>query len=145
MNRKKIIQSVGLLGFGATMSSFRPIEIPVGKSHKLKKIITVEEHFVIPNISAQVIQYLTKLNNGKSPISKAQTEPMKIVLPDNDIAEVGEKRLSFMDKAGISTQILSYGAGSPQNITDTNLAVTLCMPTSKQRISKNYKSISKSV
>ncbi len=92
----------------------------------LKKLITIEEHFIIPSINAKVMQYLTQKNNGIPLISEAQKELMKMVLPDNSIAEVGEQRLAFMDKAGISMQVLSYGAGSPQNIADAELAVSLC-------------------
>ncbi|MDO4879807.1 MAG: amidohydrolase family protein [Capnocytophaga sp.] len=51
---------------------------------------------------------------------------MKIVLPDDAIEEVGARRLQYMDAAGISKQVLSYGAGSPQNIADVGLAAELC-------------------
>ena len=52
---------------------------------------------------------------------------MTIVLPTNDdIEDVGERRIKFMDESGIDMQVLSYGAGSPQNISDKSLAIELC-------------------
>ncbi len=90
----------------------------------VKKIITIEEYFTLPAIRAKVMKYLTEQNRGVPPVSEAQRELMKIVLPTNDdIDEVGERRFRFMDGADVDMQVLSYGAGSPQNITDTALAI----------------------
>ena len=90
----------------------------------VKKIITIEEYFTLPAIRAKVMKYLTEQNRGVPPVSEAQQELMKIVLPKNDdIDEIGERRLRFMDEAGVDMQVLSYGAGCPQNITDTALAI----------------------
>lgn len=94
---------------------------------QLNRLITVEEHFIIPSISAKVLAWQTEKNGGKLPISEVQRDLMKIVLPTNeDIADIGERRLRFMDEAGVTMQVLSYGAGNPQNVTDTALAVGLC-------------------
>lgn len=129
MNRRKFITSTALgAGALAVPNSLSATENFSAKKHSLNKIIAVEEHFILPQISAKVMQFLTAQNGGQPPVSKAQRELMKIVLPTQDfIAEVGEKRLDFMDKAGITMQILSYGAGSPQNITDPILAEELCI------------------
>lgn len=129
MNRRKFITSTALgAGALAVPNSLFATENFSAKKHSLKKIIAVEEHFILPQISAKVMQFLTAQNGGQPPVSKAQRELMKIVLPTQDfIAEVGKKRLDFMDKAGITKQILSYGAGSPQNITDPILAEELCI------------------
>lgn len=126
MNRRTFLTATSIAGIGATLGipnyayGFNP-----NKPMKLNKLITIEEHFIIPSINAKVMQYLTQKNNGVAPIGEAQKKLMKMVLPDNAIAEVGEQRLAFMDKTGISMQVLSYGAGSPQNITDIDLAVSL--------------------
>lgn len=95
-------------------------------STPLKRVITLEEHFIIPHINKLVADYLTKQNGGKPLTTPAQQELMKIVLPDDAIAEVGERRLRFMDEAGVTMQVLSYGAGGPQNLPDRALAVKLC-------------------
>ena len=102
----------------------------LGESKKLPAVengtgvITIEEHFILPAIRAKVMKYLTEQNRGVPPVSEAQRELMKIVLPTNDdIDEVGERRFRFMDEADVDMQVLSYGAGSPQNITDTALAI----------------------
>ena len=47
------------------------------------------------------MKYLTEQNGGVPPVSESQRELMKIVLPTNDdIDEIGERRLRFMDEAG---------------------------------------------
>lgn len=97
------------------------------KTNSIRRIITIEEHFIIPEISARVTAFVAKQNGGKIPNADVQQELMKIVLPNNkDITDVGEHRLKFMNEAGIDMQVLSYGAGSPQNITDKALALELC-------------------
>lgn len=92
---------------------------------KLKKIITIEEHFIIPEISKKVSAFYEQ--QGIKMSNPVQKELMKMVLPTTEnIEDVGERRIKFMDESGIDMQVLSYGAGSPQNITDTLLAVSLC-------------------
>lgn len=60
-------------------------------------------------------------------MSPVQRDLMKIVLPTNDdIEDVGERRLKFMDEGGVDMQVLSYGVGGAQNITDKALALKLC-------------------
>lgn len=142
MKRREFITASALsLGAFATPNTLLAGENSASKKHRFKKLICVEEHFILPEISAQVMQFLAKKNGGKPPISEAQRDLMKIVLPTQDfIAEVGEKRLDFMNKAGISTQILSYGAGSPQNLMDISLADELCQKANNELlnlISKN--------
>ena len=133
MNRRKFITSSTLAVGALTFPSALLAGEKSTPKHKLKKLITIEEHFVLPQISAQVMKFLTQQNGGTSPVGEAQRELMKIVLPTNEfIAEVGEKRLQFMNKAGITMQILSYGAGSPQNITDISLAEELCQQANDQ-------------
>lgn len=127
MNRRNFITASATLCAGATLANtLTTMEAKPARKHSLKKLITVEEHFTIKNISGKVMQYLTKMNGGVPPVSETQRDLMKIVLPDNAIEEVGARRLAYMDKAGISTQVLSYGAGSPQNIADVGLATELC-------------------
>lgn len=99
----------------------------------LKKIITIEEHFILKNISQKVVAFNTKKSSGILPNASVQKELMAIVLPTlNDIADVGERRIQFMNEAGIDMQVLSYGAGSPQNITDKVLAIELCQETNNE-------------
>jgi predicted TIM-barrel fold metal-dependent hydrolase len=93
----------------------------------LKKIITIEEHFVLNNISQKVAAFNRKQSGGTVPNDTVQKELMAIVLPTNDdIEDVGQRRIQFMDESGIDVQVLSYGGGSPQNITDLTLAIELC-------------------
>lgn len=100
---------------------------PKAAPEKLKKIVTVEEHFTIRSINARVMAFWAQQNGGVPPVSQAQKDLMQIVLPTPlDIEDVAQRRLAFMNQAGIDMQILSYGNGSPQNITDRQLAVSLC-------------------
>lgn len=92
----------------------------------LERVITLEEHFILPHINKQVADYLVKQNGGKPLTNPAQQELLKIILPDDAITEVGERRLRFMDEAGVTMQVLSYGAGGPQNLPDKVLATKLC-------------------
>ncbi|MDO4230357.1 MAG: amidohydrolase family protein, partial [Capnocytophaga sp.] len=97
------------------------------KKGKIKKIITIEEHFVIPEITAQVNAFIASKNGGKIPNAEVQKELMQMVLPNpKDIVDVAAHRLQFMDEAGVDMQVLSYGAPSPQNIGDEALALKLC-------------------
>ncbi|PAW92303.1 amidohydrolase [Mucilaginibacter sp. MD40] len=94
------------------------------------KVITIEEHFTIGDISARVMMF--NKNSGKITPRRAavQKDLMAIVLPTNDhIEEVAEQRIKFMDEAGVDMQVLSYGGNSPQNITDKDLAIGLCKKT----------------
>lgn len=124
------MKTAGMAGVAATFG----ISPLVAENHtdnskpkSIKKIITVEEHFVIPSVSAQVMAFTAKQHGGKIPNAEAQQKLMKIVLPTmDDITDVGTRRLQFMDEAGIDRQILSYGAQNPQNITDEELAISLC-------------------
>lgn len=130
-----MVKSLTLLDGSALVPEAMPIifkkaaeaDVPI------KKIVTIEEHFVLPAIGRKVMAYLTQQNGGVSPVSETQRELMKIVLPTNDdIEDIGERRLRFMDEAGVDVQVLSYGAGSPQNITDKELAVSLCREANDQ-------------
>lgn len=97
-----------------------------GAVSALERVVTLEEHFVIPAINKQVSDYFIAQNGGKPIVTEAQRELMSIVLPDTDIAELGARRLSFMDEAGVTMQVLSYGAEGPQNLPDKALALRLC-------------------
>ena len=124
MVRSLRLMNVDALEAEALVGFFRK---QVSAPTSLEHVITVEEHFIIPSISAKVMAWQTKQNGGNQPVGEVQRKLMKIVLPTNeDIAEIGERRLKFMDEAGITMQVLSYGAGSPQNITDKALAIKLC-------------------
>jgi predicted TIM-barrel fold metal-dependent hydrolase len=92
----------------------------------LKKIITIEEHFILKSISQKVAAFNIKQNGGVAPNDAVQKELMKIGPSSDDMEDIGERRLKFMDESGIDMQVLSYGAGSPQNITDETLAIELC-------------------
>jgi len=91
------------------------------------KIITIEEHFSSAKISAKIKKSLPytpgKIQGEKSPI---QTMINHYLPTNDDIEDVGDRRLSFMDKSGIDMQVLSYGSGSPQGIPDAPTAISLC-------------------
>lgn len=126
MDRKQFITASGVLG----MTSFIK-ESPVSEQNKpkksLKRIITIEEHFILKNVSQKVATFNAKQNGGTLPNALVQKELLALVMPTiDDIADVGERRIQFMDESGIDIQVLSYGPGSPQNITDKTLALELC-------------------
>lgn len=129
MYRRDFLNAAGLLGISSAINS----ESVFGqtsyknKMKPLKKIITIEEHFVLKKISQRVAEFNSKQNGGILSNDPVQKELMAFVLPAfDDIEDVGDRRIRFMDESGIDIQVLSYGAGSPQNITDHKLAIELC-------------------
>jgi predicted TIM-barrel fold metal-dependent hydrolase len=129
MNRRDFLNAAGLLGISSAINS----ESVFGqtsyknKMKPLKKIITIEEHFVLKKISQRVAEFNSKQNGGILSNDPVQKELMAFVLPAfDDIEDVGDRRIKFMDESGIDIQVLSYGVGSPQNITDHKLAIELC-------------------
>ena len=92
----------------------------------LNRIITIEEHFILKGISQKVAVFNIKENGGTAPNDAVKNELMKIGPTSEDMEDIGERRIKFMDESCIDMQVLSYGAGSPQNITDKTLAIELC-------------------
>ncbi|OIV42606.1 amidohydrolase family protein [Flavobacterium johnsoniae] len=89
------------------------------------KIITIEEHFSSPKISEKMKQFQPK--NSDAEKDKDVKALIKHYLPTNeDIEDVGARRLKFMDESGIDMQVISYGSGSPQGIADPKMAIELC-------------------
>jgi uncharacterized protein len=129
MDRRNFLTATGFLGIIPALyiiPVFGKIN-PEKNMKPLRRIITIEEHFVLKNISQKVAAFNLKQNGGVAQNDNVQKELMSIVLPTLDeIEDVGERRIKFMDESGIDMQVLSYGPGSPQNITDKTLAVELC-------------------
>lgn len=129
MNRRDFLNTAGVLGISSAINSksvFGQTNYEI-MMKPLKKIITIEEHFVLKKISQRAAEFNSKQNGGILSNDPVQKELMAIVLPtSDDIEDVGNRRIKFMDESGIDIQVLSYGAGSPQNITDRTLAIELC-------------------
>ncbi len=126
---KQMVKSLDLVDMSPLLPETTPLVFRKAEQgqEQIKKIITIEEHFILSEVSRKVMEYLTKQNGGVPPVSTTQRDLMKIVLPTNDdIEDVAERRIRFMDEAGVDMQVLSYGAGSPQNIADKALALALC-------------------
>ena len=135
MNRRKFVISTGLLGISPALNITSAFEqtTPEKTKEPLKKIITIEEHFVLRNISQKVAAFNVKQNGGTVLYDGVQKDLMAIVLPTNEeIEDVGHRRIKFMDESGIDMQVLSYGPGSPQNITDKTLAIELSKETNNE-------------
>lgn len=79
------------------------------------KVITVEEHFESPKITAAINQL-----NGKSALPNVSPDMlhyMQTSLPSpEEMQDVSKQRIAFMDQYGIDMQILSYGNSSPENL-----------------------------
>lgn len=87
------------------------------------KIIAFEEHFM----SARVNEEYTKIvSNTASAAAKVRAEFVAgYIARDDSLLEVGEKRLSYMDKSGVDVQVIGYGNNSPMGL-DARYAVPLC-------------------
>jgi len=89
------------------------------------KIITIEEHFSSAKISEKMKQFQPKNNDAEK--DKDMQLLIKHYLPTNDdIEDVGARRIKFMDETGIDMQVISYGSGSPQGISNPEIAAELC-------------------
>lgn len=129
MDRKQFITASGLLGMASILKASPAIAQNADslKVKPIKKIITIEEHFILKNIYQKVGAFNAKKNGGPPANASVQKELYALVMPTfDDIADIGERRIKFMNESGIDMQVLSYGPGSPQNITDKTLALELC-------------------
>lgn len=87
------------------------------------RIITVEEHFQHPEVSARVMQLA-----GRPPIAPVEglAEFFKAFSLDPDsTARLGGNRLAHMDRVGIDIQVVSHGNNSPSTLQHPE-AVDLC-------------------
>lgn len=88
------------------------------------RVITVEEHFHHPEVSAEVLALSRPL--PVVPDDGFATFIQEEFMPERDAAEqLGGKRLAHMDKAGIDIQVVSHGAFTPSNL-DRPEAIELC-------------------
>ncbi|TCC97329.1 amidohydrolase [Pedobacter frigidisoli] len=91
------------------------------------KIITIEEHFSSAKITEKIKQFRLKNSGGIGSENKGIQTLFNHYLPTNDdIEDVGIRRIDFMDKSGVDMQVISYGGGSPQSLPDPALAIELC-------------------
>lgn len=87
------------------------------------RIITVEEHFQHPEVSARVAQL-----SEPPPLVPAETlaEFANVFALDPDsTGRLGGNRLAHMDRVGIDVQVVSHGNGSPSTLAHPE-AVDLC-------------------
>lgn len=87
------------------------------------RIITVEEHFQHPEVSARVAQL-----SGPPPMVPPESlaEFVNAFSLDLDSTErLGGNRLAHMDRVGIDVQVVSHGNGSPSTLVHPE-AVDLC-------------------
>ena len=78
------------------------------------RIITVEEHFEHPQVSARVAEL-----GGPPPLpAQGLAEFATAFTSDADsVALLGGNRLAHMDQVGIDVQVVSHGNGSPSETT----------------------------
>lgn len=87
------------------------------------KIITFEEHFLSQKVNGTYTEILKKT---ASPAFRARMDFVaNFISGDDSLTNVGEKRIRFMDKAGVDIQIVSYGNNSPMHLS-AGSAVPLC-------------------
>ena len=86
------------------------------------RIITVEEHFQHPEVSARVAQL-----GGLPPVPVEGLAEFAdaFALDTDSTARLGGNRLAHMDQVGIDVQVVSHGNGSPSTLQHPE-AVELC-------------------
>ncbi|ABK64692.1 amidohydrolase family protein [Mycobacterium avium] len=83
------------------------------------RIITVEEHFQHPEVSARVAELTGPAVEGLAEFGNAFS------LDPDSTARLGGNRLAHMDQVGIDVQVVSHGNGSPGTLQHPE-AVELC-------------------
>lgn len=87
------------------------------------KLITVEEHYMSPQVNAQYMNVMKKI---VSPAVRARLNGLQGFLANNKgISDLGEHRIAAMDKQGVDMQVISYGNNSPMDL-PAEAAVPLC-------------------
>lgn len=86
------------------------------------KIITVEEHFM----SKKVNDRFKELNPPKDAVEENQVKFVDMFIGQGTITDIADRRIAFMDKNGVSAQIIGYGNNSPMHIKKEDGAVELC-------------------
>ena len=87
------------------------------------RIITIEEHFHHPEVTARVMELA-----GPGPVVPDEQfgQFLQGWMPDRESAErLAGERLAHMDRVGIDMQVVSHGAGSPGTLVHAQ-AVELC-------------------
>src|SRR6185503_311888 len=87
------------------------------------RIITIEEHFHHPEVTARVMELA-----GPGPVvpDEGFGQFLQGWMPDRESAErLAGERLAHMDRVGIDMQVVSHGAGSPGTLGHAQ-AVELC-------------------
>lgn len=85
------------------------------------RLITLEEHYMSKKVNDQVEKILLK-NNSVNP---AMFKFINDFVNSSLITDIGDKRIAYMDKVGVDTQILGYGNNTPGNLAD-EVAIELC-------------------
>ncbi|MFT4104130.1 MAG: amidohydrolase family protein [Lacrimispora sp.] len=87
------------------------------------KVIALEEHFM----SAAVNEEYTKIfSEHASPAARIRAAFVaNYIEKDNSLLEVGEKRLSYMDRSGVDIQVIGYGNNNPMELPAVH-AIPLC-------------------
>ena len=83
------------------------------------KIITVEEHYTVPQVDAYCAQAKAARSGATPPQTPSHADA-------GILGELGEKRLAAMDRSGITAQIIGYGGNSPMHLRKEEDAVTYC-------------------
>lgn len=85
------------------------------------KLITVEEHYMSKNVNDKVKQVLLKDPDTNENMFQFVDQFVQKSL----ITDIGDKRIAYMDKYGIDTQVIGYGNNAPSNL-EGEEAVELC-------------------
>src|SRR5947209_17715009 len=83
------------------------------------RIVTLEEHFIFPDLSAQIDTDIAIRRGWPAPES-----PQAASFPQAALSDIGPKRLSDMDQSGITVQVLSL-AGPGADLLDPQRGVKL--------------------
>ena len=121
-----------LLGVGCSMSLAAEQQASPGKeSYKMKRLITVEEHYN----SAAIDQKIKEIYEQRAKEGKAVT---KLVFGHNapGVKELGPERIAYMDAHGVDAQVISYASAIPATLDPVDIAVELCQAVNNEMVKK---------
>lgn len=89
----------------------------------VKKVITFEEHYICPEVDTA---YRKSADQSRmSETQKAKLASSEKWVAESPIADIGKRRIQWMDENGVDMQVLSYGDNSPADL-PAGQAVALC-------------------
>ena len=92
-------------------------------SNSVTRVITLEEHYVCPEVDTAFRKVVDQ--SRLSATQRAKLAASEQFVKESPLTDIGARRLAWMDGNGVDMQVLSYGDNCPQDLPAKD-AVSLC-------------------